>query len=539
MPRDKGRSCARWILLGVALTALSYPPAHWFVPTFVGLSPAVVLILRGLASHRPLRSSLVSGFLFGLLTNLITLSWLPIAMWRIQPAMTWAGAAVPVALGVSTAVVFGAAHWLGGRTGLSQLWIFPPLWILVEWLREQLGPLAFPWLGLAASLSHYPAFLQLAEVVGSLGVGWLIAVANSALALAWIHRHEPRGRRLATRVVGAILVVGALGLVRMRTLEFVPAGTVAVVQPNVGYRLKWDRFAQDSMVAALIESTREVAGTRMVDLVAWPELAIPDLLQHRLHWREWLDRVADDTNTPVVVGALTEDAIGGQYQLYNAAFLIRPRGHPGQSPVYRKRHLVPLVEWFPHRGSGRPAGGSFGGYAAGDSGVVLRIGTLRVSLNICFEAAFAETVRRDRRQGAQVIVNLSNDAWLAGTAGPWQNPAHLVLRAIENRVGIVRAANTGPSQIIRPDGVVEVETPYGTTSTLTGPVSTTAVLTPFTRFGDWVGVLALVWVAGLGWLAARPSRAVPMMAADPRHSWPRILVGRTVASRPLPDEPPA
>jgi apolipoprotein N-acyltransferase len=136
--------------------------------------------------------------------------------------------------------------------------------------------------------------------------------------------------------------------------------------------------------------------------------------------------------------------------------------------------------------------------------VVFHAGRIRASTIICVEAAFAGTVREDRLRGAEVILNLSNDAWLNGTIGPWQGPAHLVLRAIENRVGIIRASNTGPSQFIRPDGTVEASTSYGVQTALTAAVWASSEQTLFTRVGDWAGPFSVIWSVLLSACAAWP-----------------------------------
>ncbi len=470
----------------MVLAALAMPPLHLLLPAFIYLAPAAVLLARGQADSRPGQRHLRQGFRFGFATNLVTLWWLPVALWRLDPGMTWVAALILLCLSLATGLLFLVAGYLARRLAVSLLWIFPTLWLSLEWVLAHLGPFAFPRLGPAAMLSDFPVFLQLADIAGSRGLDWLLVVVNAGVGLAWLDRRSATGRRLGWALAGMMTALWSYGLVRMRTLPQRVTGTAGVLQPNTGFLSKWDRVSQDSAVAGMIVNSRELIARDHPDVVIWPETAVPDFFQQRPDWRDWIRRLAAETGTPVVIGGLDLGADPGDDRHYNAAFLVGASG-TGATPVYHKRHLVPWVEWVPR---GRSRSLPFGAYSAGDTGVVFLVGRIRASVIICFEAAFAGAVRDDRRRGADLVLNLSNDAWVSGTPAPWQGPAHLVLRAIENRVGIVRAANTGPSQFIRPDGVVERFTAYGSSAMLAGPVWISPVHTLFTRTGDWVGPLA-------------------------------------------------
>jgi len=154
----------------------------------------------------------------------------------------------------------------------------------------------------------------------------------------------------------------------------------------------------------------------------------------------------------------------------------------------------------------------FGGFGVGAPGDVYAVGIGRFGILICYESAFEDVTRRYRRNGADFVANITNDAWFGNTAAPYQHAAHLVMRAIENRVGIARAANTGISEFVDPLGRVSHATRLGERTMVSGAVRTSNVRTFYTTMGDWVGTLALagsLWLCGAAWWADRVRRRAP------------------------------
>jgi apolipoprotein N-acyltransferase len=160
---------------------------------------------------------------------------------------------------------------------------------------------------------------------------------------------------------------------------------------------------------------------------------------------------------------------------------------------------VPFVNprWFAHLKY-------FGGYGRGQNTNPFVLSFGKVGVLICYESIFPQRSREFRRKGANLIVNITNDAWFGKSLAPYQHEAHLALRAIENRVGIVRAANTGISAYIDPLGVIHGETQLEVAASEVYDAQTTDVRTLYTRVGDWLGTLAvLVTVVGLIWVRFR------------------------------------
>jgi apolipoprotein N-acyltransferase len=456
-------------------TFFAYPPFHLAAPSFVCLAPLVVLTRRHLAGELAAARLFGCGVGYGFLANALVLHWLAIALWRFEPwAVLWFGP-ILLGLGLVTGLGFLAAGWIGRRTRVG-LWLALPTFLIAgELVVAGLGPFGFPWLGLGTSLSGWPVAVQLAELVGARGVGWLLVLANVAAADAWLAGAGSGARRirLAALAAGGVGCL-AYGWLRMATLASRPVGTVAVVQPNVGFREKWDPRRQDGQILALVAASADIAGSGRADLIVWPETAVPAMPRTRPDWESTILAGATAGGVPILAGGLADGLVDGRRRTFNAALWFQPGAGRGR-PIYRKRHLVPLVELDPRK----PGAGAFGGFTPGSSGGVHPSPLGRIAVSICFEGAFPNVAADDKRRGAEVIVNLANDAWLGPTSGPAQNAAHLVMRAIETRMGVVRAANTGPSLIIDPAGRVTARTRFGERATLVGVVRTAV------RRGGW------------------------------------------------------
>jgi apolipoprotein N-acyltransferase len=431
-----------------------------------------------------------------------------IALWHFTWLSALGYAVTILVLGLFTAILFGATSWVRDRAGVSLLVVFPVFWTVLEWTIGHLSDLRFPWLGLGTSLSAFPTLVQIADVIGARGVTLLLALANTALALAWHHRAE--GRRAVTLAgsVGVVVVLAlSYGLARERAISTRTLGRIALVQPNVGYEEKWETAVQDSIVRSLASLSSEAIESGKPELVIWPEAAVPDYFIRRPAWDRLIANQARRAGTPLLVGGV--DVVfeaDDDYEYFNAAFLFDSSGRRDTQPVYHKQYLVPIVErvpflnprWFKLRW--------FGGFGIGGPGPVYRVDIGTFGVLICYESAFEDLSRDYRRRGADFIVNITNDAWFGETSAPYQHAAHLVMRAIENRVGIARAANTGISEFVDALGRAHQKTKLGERTYVVGELSTSDVSTLYTRWGDWVGWGALLFAFGLvAWTWRRPA----------------------------------
>jgi apolipoprotein N-acyltransferase len=481
------------IVAGAVLTILAYPPFHLFLPSFVCVVPAVLLIVRGADDVRPFRRHLVQGWWFGLASHGLVLYWMIVALWHFTPLSAAGYAATVLILALWTAVLFAATGWVTRCLGAPLGVVFPILWTAVEWAIGHLGDVRFPWLGLGTSLTGFPVVVQVAELIGARGVTFALVAANVVLAQAWLGRRD--GRRAvvpAASVAAGIAVAAGYGVVRMRTLDLRPLGTVAAIQPAIGFQEKWESANREPIVNGLFELSEQALRNADPDLVLWPEAALPHALDYFPAWGQRLEEHAREARVPLVIGGIdVRPYSDGSPEYFNAAFVYDTAGRRNPVP-YHKQYLVPIVERVPFV---NPRWFSsllwFGAFGEGGPGAVYQVPIGRFGILICYESAFEDLSRRYRREGADFVVNITNDAWFGNSAAPYQHAAHLVMRAIENRVGIARAANTGISEFVDPLGRVSHRTRLGERTLVVGQVVSSDVRTLYTRAGDWVGTLSL------------------------------------------------
>jgi apolipoprotein N-acyltransferase len=484
--------------VSAVLLALSYPPLHLLVPPFVGLVPFALWIstLPGDAEGR--RAAVRGSILFGAIHFGIVCYWILVALIWFTSLAILAFVAAVFGL-ICIAVLFG---WILHRAvhGVrAPIWLaLPVAWVAAEWTRAHLpSTIAFPWLDLGTSLTGFPRLVGIAELVGTLGVSFWLALVNGLIAAVILGIREKRARALPAAM--AVLTIAApmgWGVWRAETLALREAATVTVMQPNIPEHIKLDvRAGLDSTYASLVRMVPNL-GTGFSDLVVLPEVVLRVFPQADMH-RGFIEPVqawSAFSASAFLMGGLgyEGDLNTGEYTPYNSAFVVDSLGPWDYR--YDKRYLVPFVErvplvppeWF---------GGLqyFGGFGVGEGWPLARVNGVDYGVLICYESSYPEASRRFRLEGADVLVNITNDAWYgreplyARTTALWQHPAHMVMRAIENRVGVARAANTGISLFIDPSGRVYNATNLFEADMRTDVVFTTDILTFYTRFGDLAG----------------------------------------------------
>ncbi len=497
--RDFLAAAATAVLLFVA-----YPPFSLVLPSFVALVP-FVWRLEDLAAEGAGVTGAKLGFWAGFLSNGLVLYWIVIALWHFTPLSALGYLATIAILGGWWAALAWAAVWVRRRTALPAWAVFPLLWTAVEWGVGHQGDIGFPWLGLGTSLTAVPVLVQWADLAGARGVTLWLAAVNVLVALAL----RRRSWRLAVPVAVSLAAAIAYGVWRERTIRQVPVTTVAVLQPNVGYEEKVERREDSALVVQLLRMTARAESLPGVRLVVWPEAAVPVFfVDHRL-WERWIADSVRHSRIPVLAGGLdAEWNPAGYFDYWNAAFLFDSTGSDRSFPVYHKKYLVPITERVPFlnpRWFGELKW--FGGYARGVVFPVYRIREGGFGVVICYESAFEDLARRYRREGADFLLSITNDAWFGRTAGPYQHAAHLVMRAIETRMGVARAANTGVSEFVDPLGYTHSRTPLEVERVEAGVVTTTRIIPLYVRLGDWVAIFALVGTASLLVAAATRRRS--------------------------------
>jgi apolipoprotein N-acyltransferase len=420
-----------------------------------------------------------------------------------------------LAFGLHTGLAAALVAWLvpDGR-GLRLVAILPAAWISAEQLRSFDVFGGFPWAYLGYALHADPPALELAALGGVWGLTFLLASCAALLALSrW---------RAALLLV---LAAHALGLALRSAAREESAGPrAAVVQASISQDVKWTPELLREHFAAHVALSRRGAESGALDLIVWPEASVPVSPDGQAEYGTALAELARETGALVIVGGigLEIDSAGQGYRFFNSAFAVDPER--GVVDRYDKAHLVPFGEYVP--ALLRPiataiAGGvaGIGETTPGEGARVLNIGGARdpdAAALICYEAIYPGLVRQAARDGARVLLNLTNDAWYGRTSAPHQFLAIAATRSAEHGLPMLRAANTGVSAIIGPGGVVLEETPIFEPTVLVAEVpARRAGPTPYTRFGDWVvwASWAILGVSGGRRLVGRAQRPG---AGDPR-----------------------
>jgi apolipoprotein N-acyltransferase len=491
-------SLPRAVVLALAATgmALAFPRTDWEGVVWVVLAPLLVT-----AVSRPSRAALGWGWFFGTLFFLVLLRWLDFTFRTysdIPWPLTWAPTlALSAYCGLYVGAVAAAVSWLARRSIAWALGASPFLWVGGEWIRGHLFG-GFPWGFLGYSQYLRLPVIQIAELGGVYGVSLVIVAVNAALAgcLVLSRRSALGGVALAGVVLGGTLV---FGIWRLGAPLSSGEATVAIMQPSIEQPLKFEPGHAAKTVEIYVSLTQR-AGAEHPDLIVWPETALPTVLRRDTEMLRTLGALSGAVRAPLLVGSIDADGATPP-KLHNTAFLLTERGIVER---YDKIHLVPFGEFVPLAG----IIGFVRGWAEfiaelepGSRASVFSGPPAPFAVVICYEGIFPELVREFVKGGARLIVNMTNDAWFGRTSGPWQHLAMYPFRAVEHRVAVVRAANTGVSAFIAPTGQIVRQVPLYERTALTERVPLRAGETVYSRFGDWLAYLALA-VSGAS-LAAR------------------------------------
>ena len=444
------------------------------------------------------------GMVFGIAHYLSLLYWL-------VPTMTIYGH-LPLALAVGILFLFAsvlallstgpcmAALALVARTPGRLLFAFPILWTAFEFLRSFIFT-GFPWELVGYSQYRHLPLIQIADILGVYGISALVALAGTALFLvagavsgtAWhgcaVGRRLAAGGAVAALVLtAAAWVYGELRIDRIDRLSAeAPHLRTAVIQGNIEQSEKWDPAFQKATVYKYLDLSLSVR-PQSPDLIVWPESAAPFyFLAEGAPTRVIMEAVAE-AGTSFLIGAPSYQLKGPkEADYYNSAYLVAPGVILGK---YDKAHLVPYGEYTPFK-EYLPFLGKIvehvGDFKAGPEGHTLALGGRKLGIQICYEVIFPELARAQVRNGAVLLLTITNDAWYGQTAGPYQHFSLAVMRAVENRRALARAANTGISGFIDPVGRVLDPTPLEVEAAVVRPLPLLQVESIYTRTGDVFG----------------------------------------------------
>jgi apolipoprotein N-acyltransferase len=398
-----------------------------------------------------------------------------------------------------TALSVWLALFITRRLRIPLVVTVPIAWTAVEWLRTYF-PIGFPWNLLGTTQYQNLALIQFAEITGTYGISALIMFFNAAIFTVLFRRGSRRLQIVSlsalTAAMIAAVVFGNWRIARLAKVQ--PAGKfrVAMVQGNIGQSIKWDPNALAPTLKIYLDQSRQAAAEN-VDLIAWPEAAMPFLVQpddrypaaaaEDAQYRQQLVDGIKSIGVPVLIGApalvIEGDRVTG---FSNRAYLISSQGNV--VAWYDKIQLVPFGEYVPFRA----VLGIFvekivhgmGDMIAGKQQTVFDVKQAKLAVLICYESIFPSLSRTAVRDGADVLVNITNDAWYGTSSAPYQLLAMAAMRSVETKAPMIRVANTGISAIIQPTGKITAATPLFKRGTEIEDVAWHPVTTVYVVIGD-------------------------------------------------------
>lgn len=500
-----------WRRYGLAL-GLGLASALAFQP--LGLVPALLPAFAGLVwlidGSRTWRAAFAAGWWFGVGQFAAGLYWVSISFLVEPEKYAWMIPFVVFGMAAGLALFPAAATLavaLSRARGAGRVLALAVAWTAAEWLRGYVFT-GFPWNLVGNIWTVSDATLQLAALTGVYGLSLLTVVIAALPATLGDAPAAGRGRpmrRWRPTAVAASLVIAlwAGGEIRLAAAGAPDRSGVRlrVVQANIAQKLKWRRDRRAANFAEYIKLTRG-AGFEAVDIVIWPETATPFFLEQNVARRRQAAAAAPAGGV-LITGGLR--AARDPVRFWNSILAILPTGEV--AATYDKHHLVPFGEYMPLKGliglekltQGRTD------FTAGPGPRTLTVAGLpSFSPLICYEIIFPGRVL-DPDQRPRWLLNTTNDAWFGTSAGPYQHFASARMRAVEEGLPVVRAANTGISGVIDPFGRVTGRIGLNRKgildARLPGPISP---VTLYGRFGDSVVIfLLLIAVGGSVFLSRR------------------------------------
>lgn len=440
------------------LLAFAYPRFNLEFLAWFALVPLLFAIYGGNA-----RRALKLGFVTGLVFYFITLSWVIntlVNYGNIPTVVSWLILSLLVAyLSLYLGLFAYGVNRFGKSHPVSIFLLAPVVWTALEYLRSTHSIYGFSWQGLGYSQFQSLPVIQMASVTGVYGISALIVLVNTGLFVLIHPAFEKypvwrnNRRRIGAATLSILLLCVGYGwwILQREPVYSTPPVRVALIQGNISQKVKWNPVYRNEVLGRYRKLTLEAAMFKP-DLMVWPEAVTPFFFGRDFEGTQYVLETVRQAQTPMVLGSpalkQTEEelALGNSepLRLTNSAYFLS--GHGVRLGRYDKIHLVPFGEFVPFRSILffiDKMVANIGDFERGKEAKVFQLGDNKFAVTICFEIIFPDLVRQPVKEGAGYLVNITNDAWFGKSAASYQHMSMVALRAVENRVPIVRAANTG------------------------------------------------------------------------------------------------
>lgn len=466
------------------LLTLGFPKFGWYFFSWVALLPLFVA-LQGKSS----RQAMGLGFVCGLVHYATTLYWIRYVVYYYG-GVPWPLAILVLLLLCCYLAVYPAAFALTAHALENRPWLWvlglPTVWTALEWARAHLLT-GFPWAELGYTQTPFIQLVQLADITGVYGVSWLLVLVNASIMACFGRFRLRAALPAALACVAAVTIYGSWRLGMVENLQNQAAAwPVAVVQGNIDQAHKWDPLYQQQTLDRYRNlSIEAVHHTPSPRLIVWPETAAPFFYGIEQALTDQLNGLIGEIGVPVLFGSPAVKIIDGEPRLLNSAYLVDPAGKV--EGHYAKRHLVPFGEYVPYQKIlffVHKLVEAAGNFVAGSHSSPMKVDGQNVGVLICYEAIFPELARLAVEQGADCLVNITNDAWFGTSSAPYQHKEMAGWRAIEFRVPLIRSANTGISTFFDATGRSHGTIPLNESGYLEAELHPVRMKTFYAEWGD-------------------------------------------------------
>lgn len=493
------------------LLALSFPKPGLSLLAWLAFLP----LLYAVRDKSP-PESFKLAFLSGFVAYSGIFYWLNIVMTTYGKLPLLVSCALTLLMAAYLALFSAAAICLSRfaeQQSISPLVSLPFFWVALEYARAHLLS-GFPWASLGYTQYRTLPLIQIADIAGVYGVSFLIMLVNIFLYQLWRWVRGKNGATFPYQATAAavclLLLTLFYGFISLNQDDAGKEIKVALAQGNIPQDIKWNPSYQEETVAIYERLSRQIAG-RGTALVVWPESSLPFFFQKETAYSARISSLAKELNANLIVSSPALEYDAGKERLLNSAYLVAADGATlGRSD---KVHLVPFGEYVPlatFLPFVKKMVQGIGDFSPGERIAPLAAPFGKLGVLICFEGIFPEISREYVRNGAVLLVNITNDAWFGDSSAPYQHLSMTVFRAVENRVPLVRSANTGVTAFIDSRGHINGMTRLFREALLGGTVRLGSGLSFYTRHGDlFAWLCSLLALAVTGMAALRLRRGVP------------------------------
>lgn len=489
-------------LLSGFLLFLSFPKfglgfIAWiaFVPLFIALRDVVSI-----------RQAIWLGLVTGITAHVGMIYWIAYVVVHYGHLPFYRGVFIMLLLAcyLSLYVAIFAAGIVFLREKIALYLTAPVLWICLEYGKSYLFT-GFPWENLGYSQYSYYFLIQIADIAGVYGLSFLVMLLNATI----YEIMTEKSRKTIVLTIAVFLLwmgVYTYGIARIaqisRIQDAAPGMDVSLIQGNIDQSIKWNEHYQKETIDIYEDlSLRHPVSKER--LLVWPETAVPFDYQDESNLKRRVEEIARKSKSWFIFGSMSYEMNESRKDYYNSAYLLSPEGKVHGR--YDKVHLVPYGEYVPLRKIFpfiTALAADIGDFSTGTGFLPVNIGGKKIGVLICYEGILAEAARSYKNASAELLVNITNDAWFGTSSAPYQHFSMSIFRAIETRLYFVRAANTGISAIVDPTGRIIRRTDLFKKDEISGNIKFMNTTTVYAKSGNWLvyasfAVLAAFFLTGM------------------------------------------